>query len=259
MVSKSKFKKNISFFFPAFNDEATVKKMVIDAINVLESVADRYEIIIVDDGSLDDTPKIADEMAKKYRRVKVIHHLYNIGYGAALKTGFATCKYDLIFYTDGDHQFDLAELTNLLPFIAEYDIVSGYRASRADSISRLIASKLYNFVIWSVFGIGVRDVDCAFKLFKKQVVGASGHYINNGAFICAEFFFVAMRQKYKIKQVPVHHYPRQYGKSSSFSFFFVLRSMVELAETVWELRLKEKVRASRRRVQERLFSRRRTE
>lgn len=258
MVNKSKLKKNISFFFPVFNDEATVKKMVVDAIRVLESVADQYEIIIVDDGSLDDTAKIADEMAKKYPQVKVIHHLYNIGYGAALKTGFATCKYDLIFYTDGDHQFDLGELTKLLPFIEEYDIISGYRANRADSISRLIASKIYNFVIWSLFGIRVRDVDCAFKLFKRQVVQTSGHYINNGAFICAEFFFLAMRQKYKIKQVPVHHYPREYGKSSSFSFFFVLRSVVELAETAWELRLKERVHAFRRRVQERLFSRRRT-
>jgi len=255
MLEKRKIDKNISFFFPAFNDEGTVEKMVVDAIKVLESVAKDYEIIIVDDGSFDGTGKVADKMAQRYPKVKVVHHLYNIGYGAALKTGFATSKYGLIFYTDGDHQFDPAELTRLLPFIGDYDIVSGYRAKRADTLSRRVFSKLYNFIILISLGVRLRDVDCAFKLIKKKVVQTSGQYINNGAFICAELFFRALQQGYKVKQIPVHHYAREYGKSSSFSLFFLLRSAVELSETAWELRLKEKVHAFRRNLQRKLFFR----
>lgn len=251
-------KKNISFFFPAFNDEGTVEKLVEDAIGVFESVANDYEIIIVDDGSLDNTGKVADEIARKYSKVKVVHHLYNIGYGAALKTGFATSKHELIFYTDGDHQFDPAELKELLPWIEEYDIVSGYRVDRADSRTRRIASKLYNFMILLFFRIRLKDVDCAFKLLKREVVQASGRYINNGAFICAELFFRAKRQGYKIKQVPVHHYSREYGKSTSFSLFFILRSIVELAETLWYLDWRDKFYAFRRDLQRRLLLKRRS-
>jgi len=248
-------KVNISFFFPAFNDEGTVERMVVDAVKVLKSTAGKYEIIIVNDGSLDGTGKVADEMAKKFPQVKVVHHLYNIGYGAALKTGFATSKYELIFYTDGDHQFDPAHLTKLLPFIGEYDIVSGYRARRADSLSRRVMSKLYNFFVIVFLGVKLRDVDCAFKLLKRRVVRASGQYINNGAFICAELFLRAIKGGYKVKQVPIDHYAREYGKSSSFSFFFLLRSAVELLETTWELRLREKVHSLRRNMQRGLFSR----
>ncbi len=250
-------KKNISFFFPAFNDEGTVEKLVEDAIDVLESVANDYEIIIVDDGSLDDTGKVADEMARKYAKVKVVHHLYNIGYGAALKTGFATSRHELIFYTDGDHQFDPVELKELLPWIEEYDIVSGYRAERADSRTRRIASQLYNFMIHLLFRIRLKDIDCAFKLLKREVVQASGRYINNGAFICAELFFRAIRKGYKIKQIPVHHYSREYGKSSSFSLFFILRSIVELTETLWYLDWRDRFYGFRRNLQRKLVIKRR--
>lgn len=249
-------KKNISFFFPAFNDEDTVQKLVEDAIDVLESVSNDYEIIIVDDGSVDNTGKVADEMAKKYSKVKVVHHLYNIGYGAALKTGFATSKYELIFYTDGDHQFDPRELEKLLPWIDEYDIVSGYRVDRADSRTRKIASKLYNLIIHLLFRIRFKDVDCAFKLLKREVVQTSGQYTNNGAFICAELFFRAIRQGYRIKQLPVHHYAREYGKSTSFSLFFILRSIIELAETLWYLDWRDKYYAFRRDLQRKLLLRR---
>jgi len=250
-------KKNISFFFPAFNDEGTVQKMVEDAISVLKSVSNDYEIIIVDDGSVDNTGKVADEMAKKYSKVKVVHHLYNIGYGAALKTGFATSKYELIFYTDGDHQFDPKQLEELLPWIEEYDIVSGYRAERADSRTRKIASELYNFVIRLFFRIRFKDVDCAFKLLKKKVVDASGQYTNNGAFICAELFFRAVKQGYRVKQLPVRHYSREYGRSTSFSLFFILRSIVELAETLWYLNWRDKYYAFRQNAQRKLLLRQR--
>lgn len=136
--------------------------------------------------------------------------------------------------------------------------ISGYRVDRADSRTRRIASKLYNFMILLFFRIRLKDVDCAFKLLKREVVQASGRYINNGAFICAELFFRAKRQGYKIKQVPVHHYSREYGKSTSFSLFFILRSIVELAETLWYLDWRDKFYAFRRDLQRRLLLKRRS-
>ena len=239
-------KYNISFFFPAFNDEGTIALMVEDAKKVLNEVADNYEIIIIDDGSPDNSGLIADKMAKKYETVKVIHHKYNLGYGAALKSGFANAKYDLIFYTDGDHQFDISELKSFMPYIEEYDLIAGYRTTRAYSNSKIrkFSSEVYNFFIKLVFGLDYKDLDCAFKLMKKDVVKNSEDFINS-AFICAILFYEAKKNNKKIMQLPVSHYKRQYGTSSSFSFWFIIKSVIELFEAVWNVKFREKVYESR--------------
>jgi len=158
-------KQNISFFFPVFFDEGTVELMVEDARKVLSEIADKYEIIIIDDGSPDLSGQIADQMAKKYENVKVVHHKYNLGYGAALKSGFANSKYELIFYTDGDHQFDINELKSFVPYIDEYDLIAGYRKTRAyeNHKTRKFSSYIYNFFIRVVFGLKYKDLDCAFE------------------------------------------------------------------------------------------------
>lgn len=239
---------SISFFFPAFNDEGTIEEMVEAGRRVLSAVAKEFEIIIINDGSVDNTAGIANAMAQKYPEVRVIHHPYNIGYGAALKSGFGAARYELIFYTDGDHQFNIDELKLLLPYIPEYDLVSGYRKNRAypNAVTRTFASHLYNIFIRLFFSIKFVDVDCSFKLMKRDVVKKSATFINS-AFICAGMFYEAQKNGKKIIQVPVTHYERKYGTSSSFSFVFILRSIVELFEAMWELKYKEKYYAFRQR------------
>ena len=235
-------KPNISFFFPAFNDEGTIVEMVEEAREVLSGIAEKYEIIIINDGSIDGTGTVADEMDEKYEEVRTIQHRYNLGYGAALKTGFAESKYAWIFYTDGDHQFDIKELKEFVPYMKDYDLIAGYRKSRAynNEKTREFASKLYNFFVKFVFGLKYRDLDCAFKLMRRKVVKNSKYFINS-AFICAVLFFEADKDGYKIKQLPVSHYPRKYGFSSSFSFFFILKSLLDLFEAVWNVKYREKV------------------
>lgn len=222
-------RKGISFFFPAFNDQGTVERTVFDAISVLKELTDKYEIIIVDDGSTDQTGKVAEEMAAKFSEVRVIHHPYNIGYGAALKSGFRTSKYELIFYTDGDHQYDPSELKKLIPLINEADIVSGYKIKRADPPIRIFAGFLYNLAIRIFLGLNIKDIDTAFKLIKKEVLESINLKLNGG-FLCAELLYKAIANGYKIKQVPVSHFPRTYGRSSAFKSFFVLRSILEILD-----------------------------
>lgn len=232
-------KANISFFFPAFNDAGTIEKLTVAALEVLKEVADQYEVIIVNDGSFDNTEEEADRVAATYPHVIVHHHLYNIGYGAALKTGFFTAKYDLIFYTDGDMQYDPQELKKMLPFLDEADIITGYKIKRADSWTRGLSAWIYNTVVRIFLGINLKDVDTAFKLLKREVIDNIDISINSG-FICAEIFAKAIKKGYRIKQLPVHHYPRTYGSSSSFNFFFILRSILELMELCWDISLRER-------------------
>jgi len=228
-------KPNISFFFPAFHDAGTVEKLVLAAREVLREIANRWEIIIVNDGSFDNTGDVADECAQKYENVVVQHHIYNIGYGAALKTGFYTAQYDLIFYTDGDMQYDPHELKLLLPLLNdEVTIVSGYKKKRADTWDRVLSAKFYNFIVRLIFRIHVRDIDAAFKLMRREVID-SIELRSNGGFICAELFAKARKLGYHVAQLPVSHYPRTYGRSSAFNLFFILRSTIELLELWWDI------------------------
>lgn len=233
-------KPSISFFFPAFQDEGTVEKLVVAASAVLREIAGKWEIIIVNDGSFDNTGDVADECAKKYENVIVQHHIYNIGYGAALKTGFYTAQYDLIFYTDGDMQYDPQELKLLLPLLDDkIAIVSGYKKRRADTWDRILSAKFYNWIVRLIFRIHVRDVDAAFKLMRREVIDHI-NFMSNGGFICAELFAKARKLGYKVKQLPVSHYKRSYGRSSAFNLFFILRSTIELLELWWDIMAREK-------------------
>ena len=239
-VTASAAKPSISFFFPAFQDEGTVEKLVVAASEVLRETADKWEIIIVNDGSFDNTGDVADECARKYENVIVQHHIYNIGYGAALKTGFYTAQHELIFYTDGDMQYDPQELKLLLPLLKEnVAIVSGYKKRRADTWDRIVSAKFYNWIVRLIFRIHVRDVDAAFKLVRREVID-NIDFMSNGGFICAELFAKARKLHYKVKQLPVSHYKRSYGRSSAFNLFFILRSAIELLELWWDIMAREK-------------------
>ena len=249
-------KPNISFFFPAFNDAGTVEKLTVAAIKVLKRVANKYEVIIVNDGSLDNTGEVADRVARKYDNVIVKHHLYNIGYGAALKTGFYSSKYEWIYYTDGDMQFDPGELEKMVPLMDKADIISGYKIKRAEGTGRSATSWMYNRFVKTFLGIGVSDVDTAAKLIKREVI-ENIHLNLNGTFICAEILAKALKQHYRVVQVPVNHYPRTYGHSNALNLFFLMRSSVELMELWWNVALQEKLFGMRQKMLRSKYKRKR--
>ena len=234
--------KEISAFFPAYNDEGTVGLMVERLHKVLKKVADDYEIIIINDCSPDKTGEIADEIAGKDKKVRVIHHKKNKGYGGALKSGFKESKNGWIFYTDGDAQYDVAELESLVPFADKYDVINGYKISRGDSFYRRIIGEAYNIIIGKVFfELKVRDMDCDFRLMKKIIFDKIKLYANDGS-ICLEMMKKIQNAGFKIKNVPVHHYPRIYGSSQFFKFSRILKSLVGLAKKWYNLVLLKKTK-----------------
>ena len=243
---------SISFFFPAFNDAGTIEQLVQDGLRILPKLTDDFEIIIVNDGSFDETGEIADQLAERSPRVRAVHHPVNMGYGAALKTGFATATKDLIFYTDGDRQFDVGELPKLLAEIEDAGIVSGYRIDRAEGQDRQFSSALYNFITKKVLGFTIRDIDCAFKLIRREVLEGV-NLMMNGDFICAELFYEARRRGFPVRQVPVHHYPRTYGVSMAFSIFGIARSLAEFTVLLWEVKGRDRFLTARQSVLRRQF------
>lgn len=162
--------KSISVFFPAYNEEDNIREAVLSVDKYLKKNFSKYEIIVVDDGSRDKTPEIVSEIAKGNKNVKLARHKTNLGYGAAIRTGFKTAKNDLIFYTDSDNQFKITDLKKVLPMIEDYDIVSGFRIKRQDPLARIITSNVYNLIINILFNPKVRDIDSSFKLYKKSVI-----------------------------------------------------------------------------------------
>lgn len=218
---------SITVFFPCYNEQDNVARVAERAIGVLEDLRADYEIIIVDDGSADDTARIADQIAAGHNRVRVIHHDRNLGYGAALRSGFRAATKELVFYTDGDGQFDLAEMPPLLPLMQEYDIVSGYRLNRRDRLVRKVNGWLWTKVNNLVFSLNIRDIDCAFKLYKRAIFD-NIEMESTGALIDTEILARATRKGYGITQKGVHHYPRTAGRQTGANLRVVLRAFREL-------------------------------
>ncbi|MDI6449090.1 glycosyltransferase family 2 protein [Anaerobaca lacustris] len=222
---------SISVFFPCYNEQANVARVAEQAVGVLDELDADYEIILVDDGSADDTGRIADEIAAGNDRIRVIHHERNLGYGAALQSGFRAARKELVFYTDGDGQFDIGEMPALLPLMSDYDIVSCYRIDRQDNLVRKINGWLWTRVVGLVFSMRVRDVDCAFKLYRRRLFDEITME-STGALIDTEILARAIRKGYTITQKGVHHYPRTAGRQTGANLRVVLRAFQEL----WRLR-----------------------
>ncbi len=225
----------LSVFFPAYNEENTIKATVDRAVSVIPEVAGDHEIIIVDDGSRDKTPEICDQLAKDNKNVRVVHHQKNLGYGAALKTGFASAKKGLIFFTDGDGQFDISEIKLLLPHINEADLVIGYRLKRNDPWHRILFASMLRLAVGILFNVWVKDIDCAFKLMKKEVIKGN-ELRSDGAIISTELLVRAKRKGFKIKEIGVHHFPRTGGKPTGGNIKVILRAMREILKLYWDLR-----------------------
>lgn len=218
---------SITVFFPCYNERDNVTRVAEQAVAVLENLQADYEIILVDDGSTDGTGRITDEIAAGHDRVRVIHHQRNLGYGAALQSGFRAATKELVFYTDGDGQFDMGEMPALLALMEEYDIVSCYRLDRQDNLMRKTAGWLWTRLSRLAFSLNIRDIDCAFKLYKREIFDKI-KMESTGALIDTEILARAARKGYRITQRGVHHYPRTAGKQTGANPRVVLRAFREL-------------------------------
>jgi len=237
-----KAKPSISVFFPAFNDGGTIASMVLMAIRTLDSISDDYEVIVVNDGSADYTPEVLAELESKYQRLKVIDHGGNRGYGGALRTGFAAATKELIFYTDGDAQYDVREMTNLLSALREdVDMVNGWKIERHDPLHRIIIGRIYQFGVKLLFGLRLKDVDCDFRLIRRSVFDKVRLESDSGV-ICVELMKKIQDAGFVMAEVPVHHYHRAYGGSQFFNFPRIFRSLAGLARLWWLLVLWPKVK-----------------
>lgn len=229
---------SLSIFMPAYNEEGNIATTIIDARNAAKQVAKRYEIIVVDDGSIDRTAEVVLELKKRDPAIRLIRHRKNKGYGAAVKTGIAACKLDWIFFTDSDGQFRYDELPNFVDSRNGADLVIGYRKKRMDPFHRVFVAqvllKIWNFVL---FGLTVRDVDCAYKLIKKEVRDRI-HLDTESAITVTEFIVKAKALGYRLLQLPVHHYPRKFGHQSGGNWRVIVRAARESFVLYQELRHK---------------------
>jgi glycosyltransferase involved in cell wall biosynthesis len=220
-------KYSITIFFPCYNEEQNVERVTREALEVAGRLFDDFEIIIVNDGSKDRTAEIADRLSKENPFIRAIHHVHNRGYGAALRTGFENATKELVFYTDGDGQFKIEEITKLLPLIEKSDIVSGYRIRRQDSLIRKINAFLWGVLVNALFKINVSDVDSAFKLYKRKIFDEIT-LTSQGALIDTEILAKARAKGYTITEVGVNHYPRLAGEQTGAKLPVIFKAFKEL-------------------------------
>jgi glycosyltransferase involved in cell wall biosynthesis len=205
----------ISAVLPAYNEEENIELATRRVAEVLRSLDFRdWEVLVVDDGSVDQTAQISDRLASEDpAHIRVFHHNPNRGYAEALKTGFTNARHQLIFYTDSDNQFDVREITSLLALIEEVDIVNGFRIYRFDPMTRLVLSWGFNLLVRIVFRIKVRDIDCAFKLFRREVFDKVS-IESKKFFVDAEVLAKASYFGFRMAEAGVRHYPRPAGRST---------------------------------------------
>jgi glycosyltransferase involved in cell wall biosynthesis len=226
--------RGLSVFFPAYNDAGTIASLVIQAVQVSSRLTPNFEVIVVNDGSGDATAEIADELARTYPQVRVIHHARNRGYGGALRTGFASATKDLVAYTDGDAQYDPAEIEVLWKSLTpDVDMVTGYKISRSDPWYRIVIGRVYHHTVKFLFRLRVRDVDCDFRLMRREIFQRVPLEGDTGV-ICLEMMRKIQDAGFRVSEVPVHHYHRTHGSSQ----FFNVRRLVWTAVDVLKLWVK---------------------
>ncbi len=219
---------SLTVFFPAYNDSGTIESLVIRAVQVASRLTPDFEVIVVNDGSSDTTREIADELTRTYPQVRAIHHPKNRGYGGALRTGFAAATKDLIAYTDGDAQYDPTELEALWQRLTpDVDVVNGYKISRSDPIHRIVIGRVYHHAVKLLFRLRVRDVDCDFRLMRREIFNRVRLERDTGV-ICLEMMRKIQDAGFRIVEVPVHHYHRTHGQSQFFNFRRVFSTIVDV-------------------------------
>lgn len=227
----------LSYFFPAHNEEANLAALVEEALATLPSLAETFEIIAVDDGSRDATAAIAEALAQQHPDVvRLVRHPVNLGYGAALRSGFGAARFELVAFTDGDRQFkiaDIGRLTERLGGPDTPDVVVGFRIRRADPLVRTLYARAYRLANWLFFGLRATDVDCACKLFRREAL-AGLHVESGGAFFSAELLIKLQAASRRVAEVGVPHYPRTAGSATGAQPRVVIRAVRDF----WLLRLR---------------------
>jgi glycosyltransferase involved in cell wall biosynthesis len=219
----------LSVVFPAYNDAGTIASMVVAARVAARRLADDYEIVVVNDGSADHTAEVLSELESVFPELRVVHHAKNRGYGGALRSGFQTATKELIFYTDGDAQYDPREMESLFAVWGEgSDFVNGVKMGRSDPFHRAIIGRIYHWFVRMAFGLDLKDVDCDFRLFRRAIFDRVELTKDSGV-ICVELMKKVQDHGFRIQQVPVHHYHRVYGRSQFFNFPRVARTLLDLA------------------------------
>lgn len=231
-------KPSISFFCPAYFDEKNLPILIPKAFEVLKENTQSFDILIVEDGSPDKTKGVADSLSFKYKPfVKVIHHEKNLGYGATLRDGFRNAKkYDYTFYTDGDNQYDVSEIKKMLPYLADYDVVIGFRTKRALTFSRQLQTLFFNWLIRFLFSTTIKDINCSMKIVSRRALN-SITLGSNSSFVDAELLIKLRDKGYEIKEVPVAHFPRKFGKASGGSKSVILKTVQEMMKFYFQNRI----------------------
>jgi glycosyltransferase involved in cell wall biosynthesis len=226
---------SLTIFFPAYNDAGTIGSLVIAARQAARSLTSDFEILVINDGSADNTGEIADELARTYPEVRAVHHVRNRGYGGALRSGFREASKELVFYTDGDAQYDPSELTGLWSRLTDgVDVVTGYKISRSDPWHRIVIGRVYHHTVKFLFGLSVRDVDCDFRLMRRSIFDRVRLEHDSGV-ICLELMKKIQDAGFGVAEVPVHHYHRAYGRSQFFNFGRLVRTAVGVGRLWAEL------------------------
>ncbi len=226
---------SLTLVLPAFNEEPNIDTVVRESLAALPVFADTYEIIVVDDGSHDRTGEIAARWSATNEHVRLVRHARNRGYGAALTSGFRASTGNFVMFMDADRQFDIRDLRLLAPFAEDYDIVAGFRMERSDPLHRRVFAEMFNVSVRILFGVHLRDIDCAFKLFHGDMLRGMT-LTSPGALINTEIQAKARRQGARLQQVGVHHYPRVAGEATGGSPRVILRAISETLGLWWRMR-----------------------
>ncbi len=222
---------SISVVLPAYNEAENIEPVVDEATAALEPLVDEFEIIVVDDGSRDDTAAVTRRVMDTNPHVRLVEHEVNRGFGAAVFSGFTNASKEWIFYTDADRQFVLDELSRFLPHTREYDLIAGYRAPRRDPFLRVLYGKGWSFLCTLLFGYTVRDVDCGFKLLRREIVQQVGPQIRSrGATFSIDWLARAKRAGFRFVEVPVSHRPRVAGSQTGANLGVITRAFRELVQ-----------------------------
>lgn len=227
---------SLTVFFPCYNDGGTIATMIIRGMQAAKTVTDDFEILVINDGSEDDSALILEEMARIYAgQLRVIQEPRPSGYGGVLRRGFASAKKDWIFYTDGDAQYDPRELSVLVDLLdADTDLVNGYKIKRRDPIHRIWIGLAYQYFVKLAFGLTIRDVDCDFRLIRRSIFDSVVLESRSGT-ITFEMVKKIQDAGFRLREAPVHHYYRQYGVSQFFNIRRVVRTLVDLIRWWWRL------------------------
>lgn len=225
---------SLSVFFPAFNEQQNIESTVKQAIKVLEELKlSNYEVLVVNDGSIDNTGKIVEKLAKENRHIRLINHSKNLGYGHALKTGFENSKFEWVAFADSDGQFDFSEINKLLEYTDQADYILGYRIHRADPFIRSAGTFVWTLMAKALLGLPARDYSCGFKLIKKSAFDAILPLQAGEKVTQIEMLVKAKRKGFRFAEVPVHHFPRRFGQQTGANLKVVLKSYADLLR-LWQ-------------------------